>query len=421
MSAPALWLYRALFALALPMAAPFLWLTDRKRSKRRPSWAQRFGFQLPPMPTKGIWIQAVSVGEVSVAKALIAELRRRHPGTPIVLSATTATGLRLASGEQQVDAWVPFPVDLAGPVRRVLTAAQPKLVVLVETELWPEMLAGCARRGIPVVLVNARVSDSSFRGYRAVRVLLRPLLSPVTLALAQENRDAERLATIGIPPERIRTTGNIKFDISPPSATLEIASRIMHIAAGKPILVAGSTMPGEDELVFRALGRLEEARRPFVLVAPRHPERAADVLRLAAEHGMSPIRRTLIDEAPAACHAVVLDTIGELAALYELAAIAFVGGSLVPSGGHNPIEPARHGVPVLSGPHVRNFRVIYDRFVRAGAVTIVNNEVELATILERWLADPELARRLGRAGRQMLLDNAGATARTVDALEPFLQ
>jgi 3-deoxy-D-manno-octulosonic-acid transferase len=420
MAPPSLWLYRALMGLSLPMVAPFLWFADRRRGKKRPPWAQRLGWKLPAMPQGGVWLQAVSVGEVAVARPLLAELRRRHPGLPLILSATTSTGLAMASGAQLADVRLPFPVDLPGPVRRLMAAARPRLVVLVETELWPELLAACGKRGIPVALVNARVSDKSFRGYRAIRALLRPLLSPVTLALAQGEQDAARLIALGVPAERVQVVGNIKFDASPGGARPKVLDELRRVAAGRPVLVAGSTMPGEDEMVFDAVLGLGVERRPFLLVAPRHPERAPEVLQLAAAKGLSAMRRTLVADAPPGCPVVVLDTVGELAAMYQLADLAFIGGSLVATGGHNPIEPARHGVPVLTGPHVRNFSVVYRHFVAAGAARIVRSEAELAAAVREWLADPAAARRVGAAGLRLLAHHAGATARTADALERFL-
>lgn len=416
----ALWLYRAVTAAALPLAAPWLLAADRRRGKKRPPLAQRLGRQLPALPAGCVWVQAVSVGEVAVARLLLAELRRRHPETPIVLSATTATGLSLATGQQQADVVVPFPLDLPGPVRRVLDTARPRLVVLVETELWPEMLAGCSERGIPVAIVNARVSDRSFRGYRLLRPLLRPLLEPVTLALAQERHDAERLAAIGVPPERIEVLGNLKFDVGPPKATPAVVGDLRRLAGERQVVVAGSTMEGEELPVLRALGRVPDRGRTFLLLAPRHPERAGSVLELAARMGFSAERRTLLAAAPARCDVVVLDTVGELAALYELATAAFVGGSLVATGGHNPIEPARFAVPVLTGPHVKNFAAVYRQFLQVGAARVVRNENELAYALAQWLGDPASARRAGEAGRRLLEANAGATARTVSALERFL-
>ena len=419
-ASPALWLYRSLMVVATPLAAPFLWLADRRRGKSRPPWRRRFGHELPAAPHGGVWIQAVSVGEVQVARPLMAELRRRRGECPIVLSATTATGLALASGAHQADVVLPFPIDLPGPVTRFLDHVAPHLVILIETELWPELLAACGQRDIPVALVNARVSDASFRGYRAIRRLLAPLLKPITLALAQDQVDAERLAAIGVVADRIQVTGNIKFDIKPPGQPLQVAAAITRLAAGRPVWIAGSTMAGEDEAVLAALARIPRDRRPFLILAPRHPERATAVLDLAAAAGVRPIRRTRIDEDLGACDAVVLDTVGELAGLYQLASIAFIGGSLVPTGGHNPIEAARFAVPVLSGEHVKNFRAVFARFAAAGAVRFAHDSDGLSEALNAWLADPAAARAAGEAGRALLLANSGATERTVDVLAPLL-
>ena len=420
MAPPSLWLYRALMAVSLPLLAPFLLVADRRRGKKRPPWAQRLGWRLPPIPGGGVWVQAVSVGEVAVARPLLAEFRRRHPGTPLVLSATTSTGLAMATGAQLADVTLPFPVDLPGPVRRLMNAAAPRLVVLVETELWPELLATCGARGIPVALVNARVSDKSFRGYRAMRRLLRPLLRPVTVALAQTDRDAARLTGIGFPADRVRVTGNVKFDAAPPGAAPRVLEELRAVAAGRPVVVAGSTMAGEDEQVLEAVQRMPAQRRPLLLLAPRHPERASDVMQLVVARGLPVVRRTLVSEAPAGCAVVVLDTVGELAALYQLADVAFIGGSLVATGGHNPIEPARFGVPVLTGPHVRNFSAVYQHFISAGAARVVHSAGELAAALDGWLTDRDAARAAGGAGLQLLARHAGATSRTMDALERFL-
>ncbi len=417
---PSLWLYRAVMSVSLPLVAPYLLAADRRRGKQRPPLAQRLGRKLPPIPPGGVWVQAVSVGEVAVARPLLAELRRRHPDLPLVLSATTATGLAMASGVQLADVALPFPVDLPGPIRRLMAAAQPRLVVLVETELWPELLNACAARSIPVALVNARVSDKSFRGYHAVARLLRPLLAPITIALAQDEQSARRLAAMGIPAERIRTTGNVKFDARSPGTPPRVVDELRRLANGRAVVVAGSTMPGEDERVLDSVLRLPPDERPFLLLAPRHPERSSQVISLVSERGLSVARRTHLADAAAGCGVVVLDTVGELASVYQIADVAFVGGSLVPTGGHNPIEPARFGVPVLTGPHVRNFAAVYRSFVEAGAARIVHSEGEFATALAHWLADRPSARAAGEAGRGLLAKNSGATARIADALETFL-
>lgn len=412
-------LYRLAVHLALPLAAPFLWFADRRRGKRRPPLAMRLGYRLPVVPEGGVLVHAVSVGEVAVARALMAELRRRRPQLPLILSATTATGLELASGAQVADATLPFPVDLPGPTRRFLTATKPQLVVLVETELWPEMLARCGKAGIPVVLVNARISDRSFPRYRLLAPLLKELLRPLTLALAQTPEDAARLSACGVPSEKVRVTGNIKYDIAPAgSVARDLEAAIRTSSRGRPVLVAGSTMPGEEKQVLSAWLKLQP--RPFLILAPRHPERAGEVLDLCREMGVSVARRTLLPPSGTPVDVLVLDTVGELAALYQLATVAFVGGSLVATGGHNPIEPARFTVPVISGPHVRNFAAVYRELKAAGGVRLVASSRELYEALAQLQANPEEAKAMGARARGVLAAHAGATARTAEAVLSLL-
>jgi 3-deoxy-D-manno-octulosonic-acid transferase len=415
-----LWLYRAAALLVFPVATPWLLVADRRHGKHRPPLRQRLARDLPPLPRGGVWVQAVSVGEVAVARPLLTELRRRRPTAPLVLSATTATGLAMASGQQVTDAIVPYPLDLRGAVRRALDAVGPGLVVLVETELWPEMLAACAARHIPVALVNARVSDRSWRGYRAVRGLLRPLIAPLSLVAAQDAVDAERLAALGVAPERIHVTGNIKFDPPAVAAPTALADAVTRLAGGRPLLIAGSTMAGEEAAVITAITHMPAESRPFLVIAPRHPERSGEALELLEASGLRAARRSLIERARNQDDALVLDTVGELAGLYEVATAAFVGGSLVPTGGHNPIEPARFGVPILTGPHVHNFKAIYRAFVAAGAARTVNGPEELVEALAALFADPAAARAEGERGRALVERHAGATLRTVDLLEPLL-
>lgn len=412
--------YRALFSLGFPFALPWLMWRNWRRGRPQLRVRERLGHDLPPVPSRGVWVQAVSVGEVAVAKLLLKEIRRRLPGVPAVLTSTTATGLRLAAGPQLADAILPFPVDLPWPVRRFADHIAPRLLVLVETELWPELLNECGRRGVPVVIANARISDRSYPRYRAIRSLLAPLLAPVSLVLAQGEVEAQRFAALGIPAERIQVTGNIKFDAAPLASAPAIALDIRRLAARRPVLVAGSTMAGEEELVLDAWQGIAASQRPFLLLAPRHPERSREVCALLAARGVPAVRRTQLESAPHHADVVVLDTVGELAALYELGSFAFIGGSLVPSGGHNPIEPARFGLPVLTGPHVRNFAAVYAEFLIGGGAQVVYDAATLRRALLAWLDDPAAARRVGEAGRALLARHSGATARTVDALEPLL-
>lgn len=415
MRPPALWLYRVALHLSLVLAAPFLFLADRRTHKRRPPLKLRLGRGLPPVPQKGVLIHAVSVGEVTVARALLAELRQRRPQLPLVLSATTATGLEVASRAQGADAVLPFPLDLPGPTRRFLRALAPRLVVLVETELWPEMLAACGEAEIPVAVVNARISDRSFPRYRALVPILGPLFAPVTLALAQTQEDAKRLVALGVPEEKVQVTGNIKFDVKPHAPLPpELAARLSALARGRPVVVAGSTMPGEERMVLDAW--LELPNRPFLIVAPRHPERASEALELCRQLGVAAVRRTPLPPVEATVDALVLDTVGELAALYQLAAVAFVGGSLVPTGGHNPIEPARFAVPVVSGPHVRNFAAVYRELEQHGGVVMVHSVTQLQAALAELLLDPGKARTIGQRALEVVSKHAGATAKTAEAL-----
>jgi 3-deoxy-D-manno-octulosonic-acid transferase len=312
---------------------------------------------------------------------------------------------------------LPCPLDLPGPVGRVLAAAEPRLVVLVETELWPELLHQAGRRGVAVAVVNGRLSDASAAHYRRVRGLLAPLLEPLTLVLVRDRTDADRFAAIGVPGERITVAGNVKYDLEPDPTPLEWAGRLAELAAGRPVVVAGSTMEGEEAMVLEAAaGAARRAGPPFLVLAPRHPERFDAVARLLAERGLAIARRSALDDAPARCDALLLDSIGELARVYHHAALAFIGGSLVATGGHNPLEPAAWAVPVLSGPHVFNFREVYHELVAAGGARLVADGAGLEAAIGDWLANPEAARQAGMAGRAVIEANRGATASTVDAL-----
>ncbi len=418
MASPSLWLYRVLLAGLLPAAIPVLALGQRLTGKRRPRFRDRLARSLPPLAPGGAWIQAVSVGEVELARRLVGELERKAPQLPLLLTATTATGLALARRTLGDRLPVqPCPLDLPGPVRRVLAAAAPRLLVLVETELWPEMLHQAAQRGVPAAVVNARLSERSHAAYRRVGALLAPLLAPLSLVLARSAADAERFSDLGVPPERIAVTGNLKYDLQADERPLEWAPALARAAAGRPVLVAGSTMEGEEALLLDALAALDAGgRRPFLVLAPRHPERFAAAAELVAARGLRCARRSRPEELATGADVFLIDGIGELARAYRLARAAFVGGSLAPTGGHNPLEPAVWGVPVLSGPHVHNFREVYDEMVGAGAARLVADATELAVAATLWLEDPGLATAAGSAGREVVERNRGATARTVDAL-----
>lgn len=417
-----LWLYRTLLAGLLPVAIPVIKLRQRLSGKSRPRFRDRLGRGLPGLPRDGAWIQAVSVGEVELARRLVAELRRRVPELPLLLSATTATGLELASSTlgEQLPVF-PCPLDLPGPVGRVFEAAQPRLLVLVETELWPEMLYQAGRRGVRAAVVNARLSERSHAAYRRAASAIKTLLGPLELVLARTAADAERFADLGVPVGKISVTGNIKYDLEPDPRPLEWEGALRRAAGRRPIVVAGSTMEGEEGPVLEAVAGLDaDGSSPLLVLAPRHPERFAAVAALLKARGIRVARRSRPQELSPETEVFLIDTIGELARAYRLARVAFIGGSLVPTGGHNPLEPAVFGVPVLSGPHVHNFREVYDEMTTAGGVRLVADAAELRVAAAVWLDDHELARAAGAAGREVVQRNRGATARTVDGLLDML-
>lgn len=413
-----IWLYRILVAALLPVVIPALKIRDRFRGKRRPSFSGRFARDLPELPTGCLWLHAVSVGEVEIARRLVGELEALGSEFPILVTATTATGLDLARRTMgETVTVIPCPLDLPGALGRVFDAARPRALVVVETELWPEMLHQAGRRKVPTAVVNARLSDRSFRSYRRVRPLLAPLLAPLRLVLARSQADGERFARLGVPTARIRTAGNIKYDLEPDPSPLPWTEVVRRAAGSRPIIVAGSTMEGEEAVILDAVSRLDAAGRPVLLVlAPRHPERFETAAELVAGRGLGLTRRSGSEPPTDDTSVFLLDTIGELARAYGVSAVAFIGGSLAPTGGHNPLEPALWGVPVLSGPHVHNFSEVYDEMTEAGAARLVADGDELAAALTEWLDNSDEAGVAGAAGRRVVEANRGATARTAAEL-----
>jgi len=402
-----------LMTILVPLVIPMIALRDRLTGKKRPPWSERFGHNLPEIEPGSLWIHAVSVGEVEVARCLITELNRDGTSIPIVVTSTTATGLALARKNlTDVATILASPVDLPGPVSRLFDSIRPSALVLVETELWPEMLRRAARSGTPVIVVNARLSDRSFRRYRKIRWALGPLLAPINAVLTRDGTDAQRFSALGIEPGRVKIGGNVKYDLEPDERPLDWDDTIDKIAAGRPIIVAGSTLEGEEEQVLDALAASEKSI--LLILAPRHPERFETVARLVEDRDLRLIRRSHVPDHAVEGDAIfLLDTIGELARAFRHGTIAFIGGSLVPAGGHNPLEPAVWGVPVLSGPSIENFEEIYREMVGAGAVILVENPQALGAAINHWLSNPGAALNAGEAGRRVVEENGGATARIV--------
>ncbi len=375
-----------------------------------------------------IWVHAVSVGEVLAISRFVADLDREFSGRTVLISTTTRTGQALARERFGANRVFYCPLDLPWATRAYLNALRPGMLVLAETEFWPNLLSGCFRRNIPVVVVNARISDRSWPRYMRLRKLWRPILSRLAAVLAQTEPDAERLKAIGCAADRVSVAGNLKFDVR---AAQEVeATRVLKALAPRPrFLVAGSTLEGEEAaLLSRGMRTSLAGANPLLItvLAPRHPERFEEVARLLDASGVSWVRRSAwkrkaIGSIPPfrGGEVVLLDTIGELASVYSLATIAFVGGSLVPAGGHNPLEPAQFGVPIVMGPHYANFRAITEDLIAHDAIRIVKNE-GLTQVLVDLLSNREAAKTMGERARQVFEQQAGATSRCVSAIRTLL-
>ena len=420
-----MFLYRLLSTLALLIYAPYALVRSWLGHRRLGDLPGRLGRRPYPDLSGGIWVHAVSVGEVGVARSLIAALRERAGSAHIGLSVTTAAGRELA--ERLLADTAPvfaFPFDLVGPVESALSGVHPGLVVLTETEIWPLFLERAATRGIPVALVNGRISPRSFARYRLAGRAMADALSRISLFAMQSVEDARRIEDLGAPADRIRVTGNIKFDIAP-APPFSDAARLKSAAGGRPVLVGASTGEGEEATLLEAWRAI--ASRSLLALAPRRPERFDEVAALIERSGFSVIRRSRSDEIrnpkseiQSLPSVYLLDSIGELAALYGEASLAFIGGSLLPAGGHNPIEAWAQGVPVVVGPHVENFRDITAAGEQQGFLTGVGAGQELRALFASWVADPLSAKRRGETAKAFVAANRGAVQATAELLVRLL-
>ena len=425
-----MFLYSLAVTVALVLSAPVWGWRMLRQGRYREGLRQRLG-EVPqrlmdfPQGRPVVWLHAVSVGETLAATRLIAELEAALPDHAFVVSTTTPTGQQVARERFGVDRVFFYPLDLAFAVRRYLGVLQPRLVILMESELWPRMLVEWERAGVPVAVVNARVSDRSLPRYMRLRALWKPLLGKLALLLAQSDEDARRWKLIGVPLDRVQSTGNLKYDVRiAPETPLTVLVR-KHLPANSKVLICGSTHDGEESLLLDCWqGMLPNA--PLVervmILAPRHPERIPLVEQLAADRHLATIRLSKWRLAPAAIapNAVLLvDTVGELSSLYALATVAFVGGSLIPHGGQNPLEPAGFGVPVVMGPSYENFRGMVDAMVKARAIHLVTRE-SVGDALEQLLAASDDG-GLGERGRVFAASMTGATVRTVAALVQLIE
>jgi len=418
------WLYSLLLYLALPFALlRLLWRSWRAPAYRR-RWRERLGWYGDRPLAAGIWIHAVSVGETQAAAPLIKYFLDKHPDLGVMVTTTTPTGsarLRALFEDQVRHVYIPF--DLTPILTRFLNRVRPRLVLVMETEIWPNMLRVCQGRGIPVILGNGRLSARSARGYARLGGFARQTFSRLSLVAAQTNADAQRFIDLGVPSERVRVTGSIKFDLRQPASLQDSAEAMRRLwGTDRPVWVAASTHEGEEEPLLKGhrqiLARLPTA---LLVLVPRHPERFDRVASLAGRLGLPAVRRSSGRSCGTEDAVFLGDTMGELPALIAAADAAFIGGSLVPVGGHNLLEAAAAGVPVAIGPHAFNFAQITELLVQEGAAVQVANADALANLMVDWLDDAATRARIGENGQRVVASNRGALGRLIaliESLEP---
>jgi len=445
-------LYSLVLTLGMLLLLPwFLYQALRRRKYLGSAYRnQRFGFlpeELVPPGESSIWIHAVSVGEVLAVVPLARRIKELFPDLRLLVSTTTLTGQEMAKArlgglalpQGGADGFFYFPFDWPGPVRRALRRAKPKLVIIAETEIWPHFLREASRAGIPVVFVNSRISDRSFGRYQKVKWFTRSVLAFPVAFLTQTEEDRRRLIELGAPAEKVRVSGNLKYDLAEPPSTwlLEELSQGMARHGREPVLVAGSTMPGEEEIIGAAFAELQRrVPKALWILAPRHPERFDAVADWVLHRGWRLLRRSQMacpDPAVAgprdAATAVenldwpevlLVDSMGELAGLYRLATVAFVGGSLVAQGGHNPLEPALFARPIVFGASMENFREMARALVHEGAAAVVTDAKELENTLLALSADEARRQRMGQAAREFVERHRGATERALGVIREIL-
>jgi 3-deoxy-D-manno-octulosonic-acid transferase len=424
--------YSVLTLAVLIVASPYFLYQAIRHKKYIGSLGQRLGLLPVSFNVDGedsIWIHAVSVGEVLMARALAEDLKERYPRLRLFLSTTTVAGQQVARQRlQHVDAVFYFPFDWAFTSRRTLNLVKPRVFIMMETEIWPHLLRQCRRRQIKTVVINGRISSRSYPRYRLIRPFFRRVLADVDRFCMQSEESARRLIDLGADPSRVTVSGSLKFDsldMPTPTAHGKPRHRVLRffrMSASRPVIVAGSTLRTEEAAMLRAFARVKSTTAGAMLVlAPRQPERFGEVERLARDAGFVTMRRSElpIDAEPRA-DVVVLDSIGELAELYQLATAVFVGGSLADHGGHNILEPAIFGKPIVFGPHMHNFTEIADTFMANDAAVQVQSDRELEDVILALLTDPVRRARLGAAARALVEANRGAKDKTLAVIAELL-
>lgn len=430
------WLvYNVLFSVAYVLMLPRFLYRMLRRGGYGAAFTERFGRYSPEVARRlaeggRVWVHAVSVGEMFVALRVVEGLRRKDPGLRFVISTTTSTGHRMAADRKNADdVLIYYPLDFPGMVRRALSHVRPRAIVLVETEIWPNMVLAASRAGVPVIVVNGRISDRSMRGYRFMRWFLRDILDRMAVIVAQSEEDRRRLETLGAPAGKTFVAGSAKFDDAFTDVPAEAVSRLRRITGlpdGAPTLVGGSTWDGEERIllgVFKSLVRTWPALR--LVIVPRHAERGSSVEREIRRAGLACRRRSLLGDAPpepmGQGEVLLVDTTGELKAFYAMATVIFVGKSLTQKGGQNMIEPARFGRPVIVGPHTGNFRSVVADFKAADALIEVATGAGLEQAVRELLSDGTRRSQYGARARKVVERNCGAVDRTVARILPVIR
>lgn len=418
-------LYNLLGLVYLVFVGPYyLWRMLINRQYRE-GLGTRFGrlsedVEQELMTHEWIWVHAVSVGEVLAARPLIKEMKARCHSQKIVISTVTPTGQQLARETEEADLSIYLPVDIFGwAVKRVVKTIQPKVLVLMETELWPNLIRHSSRLGVPVVMVNGRISDRSYRRYRRVKFFFKGILKKIAFFGMQTSEDGERIQAMGAPAQRVHTTGSCKFDTveKPPESDLAEYMKMFNPSGSRKIIVAGSTHPGEEEFIFRVFERVKSmVPSLFLIIAPRHVDRATSIHRSLVSSFAAKVvlRSEFTDEKFIHSDVAILDTIGELAKIYNLADLVIIGKSFMGEGGQNPMEPASVGKPVIVGPHMENFREVTQLLVENGGVIQVQNEEELYQHVVKIILEPSRGKEIGKKGLEVIERHRGASIRNAE-------
>lgn len=414
-------IYSVIFYLLAPLILARLLYRAIKAPAYRSRWAERFGFAPPSQDQPSIWLHAVSVGETLAAVPLVKALQAKYPDYRLTITCMTPTGserINAAFGDSADHCYAPY--DMPDAVARFLNRVKPKILIIMETELWPNTIAACHKRNIPVVLANGRLSEKSATAYRRIAPLVRPMLSGLAAVAAQHKDDGARFADLGLAESALTVTGNIKFDLSLDQITREKAQALLTEWRGvsdRPILLAASTHRGEDEIILEAFSKIKDPiNNPLLVLVPRHPERFNQVAELCGAAGFSVARRSSGDSLEGV-DILLGDTMGELMMFFGACDIAFVGGSLVPTGGHNIIEPAAWGVPVLSGPHLFNFSEASQLLLDGGAMQVCQSADEMAGQVIELLQNQAQRAEMGSAAQRIADANRGALDRLLGLID----